>query len=152
MKPAKIPEATKSALRAGGLRLTPQRALILQILKKDQMHLDAESIWQQARREDASLNLATVYRNIRTLVEAGLAQQSFLGEGQKRAFYEWVDKPEHYHFACLRCGAVLELPGERLAAARQMVELEHGLRVLAVHLKLEGICRECLEKASPSLE
>jgi Fe2+ or Zn2+ uptake regulation protein len=145
---AEIGEGTRKALRAGKLRLTPQRAQILQILKKSRRHLDAESIWRMAREADATLNLATVYRNLHALVNAGLAQPSFLDEGRKRAYFEWVDKPEHYHFACLRCGAVLELPGERLAMARRQVEEEHGVRIEAVYLKVEGLCRECLQNES----
>lgn len=130
-------------LRQHGLRATPQRALILQVLQQSDEHLDAESLWQRAHEQDASVNLATVYRTLKSLVEAGLIQQSFLGGEQKRAMYEAVNKPEHVHFTCLRCGKVLELDGEQFAHARPALESHTGVSILRMQLKLEGLCREC---------
>lgn len=143
-------ERLNRTLRASGVRLTPQRALILRILQEAQEHLDAESIWHHARLQDQSLNLATVYRTLNTLVRVGLIEQSYLGEGQKRAYYELVDKPTHYHFACVRCGRVMELESERIPQAHKDLEQRYGVRILNVHLKFEGLCPDCA--AAPGAE
>jgi len=131
-------------LRAHGLRTTPQRAVILHVLQQAGAHLDAQGIWQRARLQDESINLATVYRSLNALLEVGLIRHSFLDEGQKRAYFEAVDKPEHFHFACMNCGRVIELNSEQVILARQEIEQECGCQVLNIYLKLEGYCPECL--------
>jgi Fur family ferric uptake transcriptional regulator len=132
------------ALRAHGLRLTPQRTLIMQVLHEADEHLDADGLWQSARRLDPGINLATVYRTLNALSQAGLIQQSFLGERQKRSYYELVDKPTHYHFACLGCGKVLELHSEPMAQAQAKLERRYGVHITNAHVKFEGLCPECL--------
>lgn len=127
-----------------GLRLTPQRELVLQILREASEHLDAEGIWQNARQYDQDINLATIYRNLNVLSQIGLIQQSFLGEGQKRGYYELIDKPVHYHFACLRCGKVLELLSPTMAQAQQEMERHYGVRIIDAHYKFEGLCPDCM--------
>lgn len=129
-------------LRQHGLRHTPQRALVLRLLQEAEKHLDAESLWERARQQDASVNLATVYRTLNTLVQVGLAQRSFLG-GQNRSFYEAVLKPEHFHFACLRCGKVIELDCPRLAEMQRDLSQSYGLLVQRAHVKFEGLCPDC---------
>jgi Fe2+ or Zn2+ uptake regulation protein len=133
-----------NSIRKRGLRLTPQRALIYQILQEAEEHLDAEGIWQRAQLQNADLNLATVYRTLNVLMDVGLINQSFLGEGQKRAFYEIASKPKHTHFACLVCGQVLELDSRPVSEAQKALELRNGVRILNVHLKFEGLCPQCL--------
>jgi len=131
------------SLRAKGLRLTPQRKVVLHILQQSDEHLDAEGIWRRARGECQDLNLATVYRTLNLLSAVGLIQQSFLGEGQKRGFYELMDKPEHYHFACLNCGKVMELRSDQLKQAQRELEKCNGVQIINVHLKFEGLCPDC---------
>ena len=144
MIPNNPAQTSGSSIRKRGLRLTPQRALIYQILIQAEEHLDAEGIWQRAQLQNADLNLATVYRTLNVLVDVGLINQSYLGEGQKRAFYEIASKPKHTHFACLVCGHVLELDSRPITEAQKELESRNGVRILNVHLKFEGLCPHCL--------
>jgi len=143
LKKLKNRELLTNSLHTRGLRLTPQRVLIMEIMRQAEEHLDAESIWRRALDRGESINLATVYRNLRTLEDVGLIQKSFLGEGQKRAYYEIVDKLEHYHFACTRCGTVLELESDKVQQACRELECKSGIRIHTIHLKFEGLCPRC---------
>jgi Fe2+ or Zn2+ uptake regulation protein len=136
-------------LRAHGLRTTPQRALILRVLQQAGAHLDAQGIWQRARLQEESINLATVYRSLNALLGVGLIRHSFLDEGQKRAYFEAVDKPEHFHFACMNCGKVIELNAGQVILARSEIEQGCGCQVLNIYLKLEGYCSDCLSSLTP---
>ena len=141
-----MPETSAAVytLRAHGLRTTPQRVMILRVLQQTGAHLDAQGIWQRARLLDESINLATVYRSLNALLEASLIRYSFLDEGKKRAYYEAVNKPEHFHFACMNCGKVIELNSEQVIRARPEIERGCGCQVLNIYLKLEGYCPDCL--------
>ena len=136
--------AAVHTLRAHGLRTTPHRAMILGVLLQAGAHLDAQGIWQRARLLDESINLATVYRSLNALLEVGLIRHSFLDEGKKRAYYEAVNKPEHFHFACMICGKVIELSSEQVIRARPEIEQGCGCQVMNIYLKLEGYCPDCL--------
>jgi len=142
---ARIPsrEELIRSLKSHGLRLTSQRDLIISVLRESSEHLDAEGIWRSVYQRDQSLNLATVYRTLHTLTQVKMVKQSFLGEGQKRAYYELEDKPVHYHFACLNCGKVLELESEQISQAQDALERYYGLRIFQTHLKFEGLCPDC---------
>lgn len=131
-------------LRDRGLRYTAQRALIYQILCRSREHLDAEGIWKAAQQEDERVNLATVYRNLHVLLEAGLVRQSYIGEDLKRVYYEIPKPGEHIHLVCVRCGKVLELESARLNTVFGELEQEHQVRILARHIQLDGLCGDCL--------
>ena len=94
----------RDTLRSSGRRMTPKRALVLDILEHSDAHLDAETIWHLARGRDQSLNLATIYRTLAVLKEMGLVDQRYFARAHKREMYETARKPEHYHFTCLDCG------------------------------------------------
>lgn len=136
------------SLHDHGLRLTPQRRLVLEILEGMDQHLDAEGIWQCAQQQDEDINLATVYRSLNVLTEIGLVQISYLGEGQKRAFYETVAKPDHLHFTCNQCGNVLELDSQAFNQVQRELERQYTLAIQTVHLKFEGLCSECARSAA----
>jgi len=133
----------RERLEAGGLRVTSQRLLVLQILARAEAHLDAEGIYNLAREQGFHVSLATVYRTLSRLKETGLVDQRFFGPEHKREYYEAADKAEHYHFVCLSCGKVVEVNTPRIAQARRELAEEYGLVLAAACTCFEGYCAEC---------
>jgi Fe2+ or Zn2+ uptake regulation protein len=131
-------------LHARGKRLTPQRRAILDILESSGEHLDAQNIWMRAQERDEHVNLATVYRTLNVLKRMGLVEQRYFAREHKREIYESAAKPEHYHFTCLGCGAVVEFQTHHVMAARRTLEREHGLELSHACVCFEGYCRECV--------
>lgn len=132
-----------------GLRLTPQRRLVLRVLQSSDRHLDAEALYARVRAEDPDISLATVYRTLRVLKEIGLVEEHSLGEGHSH--YEAPRESPHYHFVCTRCGHVLEFDSPYVELATAELEERHGLRVESAHLRLSGLCRSC-QASSRSLD
>lgn len=132
-------------LRGKGLRATPQRVLLLEILDSGQ-HLDAEAVFQQARQRDPEISLATVYRTLERLEENGLVAQRYFGREHKREVYETSAKQEHYHFKCVSCGKLIEVQTRRIAQMRQELAQDLGLILQHACFCLEGLCKECAEK------
>jgi len=58
-------EIDRKALSVTGMRVTNQRALILEIIRQGQGHLDADEVYRQAREKQPCLSLSTVYRTLR---------------------------------------------------------------------------------------
>lgn len=130
-------------IRSSGHRLTRQRKLVLEILQNSRGHLDADMIYDRAKALDPNIGLATIYRSLALLKEAGLVQEHRLGENH--GHFETTQSAPHHHFTCLKCGRVVEFEAPQvLAAARKLCKSE-GLQVTGIHLQLSGYCSECRE-------
>ena len=95
--------AEKHELRDKGLRLTPQRELVLQAVR-DLGHATPEEVLDRVRTNHPGINLSTVYRNLETLENVGLVQHTHLGHGG--ATYHAAEELTHLHLVCGKCGSV----------------------------------------------
>lgn len=126
-----------------------QRNLILDIVKNTRNHPTAEWIYQEAKKELPTIGIATVYRNLNTLVEMGEVQRLVSGDGQDR-FDGMVD--EHFHLKCSCCGSLVDLEPEGEEKLLRLKELicetfpgaDAGADLSAVLLR--GICENCRNK------
>ncbi len=119
------------------LKTTPQRIAMLGILDK-RGHADVEDIYGEIKREFVSISLATVYKNINTLLDAGIIQE--IKVPQKRSKYE-ITKHKHSHFVCEKCGEVYDIEAPR----KIDVDLPEGFKPKEASLMIIGICKSCHE-------
>lgn len=131
----------RDIFRAAGRRLTPQRRLILAVLRESDEHLDAEALYDQAKIHDPNISLATVYRTLAVLKDMRLVEEHRLGE--ERGHYERVRDKPHYHFTCLSCGKVIEFDTPLVAQIQQELSEREGMCVTGAHLHLSGYCARC---------
>jgi len=143
MLPKEQAARIRKQLAEFGLRATPQRLLVLAILEDANEHLDAEGIFEEARKRDPKISLATVYRTLSKLKEVGMVEQRYFARDHKREYYETARKEEHYHFTCLGCSKVMELHTPRIAQARQELSEELGIEFTHACICFEGFCPEC---------
>jgi Fur family transcriptional regulator, ferric uptake regulator len=85
-----------------------------------------------------SLNEATVYRNLRSLIEEGHLTQ--LAHPEAGALFERADQPHHHHFFCRQCLLVFNLPGCPLDKAKRKL---HGFIAEGHEIFYRGLCRRC---------
>ena len=131
------------------LRMTRQRQVILEALQGVSTHPTGDEVHQLARRVLPHLSLATVYRNLELLSEAGLVRKVELA-GSQRRFDGRLD--HHHHLRCLRCGRVQDVAAGPATGLEQAAAQESGYEVLGYHLELVGYCPACRhegEGASP---
>jgi len=128
-------------LSATGERITPQRRLIARVLQEQGGHLSAEEIHQLARRQQPRLSLATVYRTLRWLKEAGLVRDLRLNGERHR--YEIERQEPHQHMVCLNCGRVIEFTCGHCAEVHGDLADQHGFRITGARVKLLGYCADC---------
>ncbi|MDI3341857.1 MAG: Fur family transcriptional regulator [Sphaerobacter sp.] len=128
-------------LRRAGLRVTPQRMMVLAALAAGEGHLTADEIFDLVRREYPFLNRSTVYRTLDLLVELGLVAATDLGEGVRQ--FELVGAAPHHHLICQRCGATAEIADELLQPLRTRLAEEYGFEARMDHFAIFGLCRAC---------
>lgn len=119
-------------------RHTRQRGAVRRVLQRAGRPLTPAEILLDARREISSLGIATVYRNIRALLdERWLTTVELVGEPAR---YELAGMPAHDHFRCRVCGAVFDVPSVPPADHRP---LPVGFRLERHETVLHGVCAGC---------
>lgn len=129
------------ALREQGLRLTPQRLAICEMLAGSDQHPTAQMIYDQLHPQYPSLSLATVYNTLDVLVNLGLV--NVLGSAGDDAAHYDADTHPHVNLACTSCHRVIDLPSQHVQALEEEVASNSGYRLLGARVLYYGICPDC---------
>ncbi len=125
------------------LRMTNQREMILQELRKSREHLTADELYERVKKKMPRISLATVYRNLEILSEIGLIGKLEVSGRQKR--FDW-DVEDHDHVYCVECHRVdnLEIARDKLGV--KSPEAISGYKITGYRLEFSGLCQRCSEK------
>ena len=121
-------------------RMTKQRKVILEELKKVTSHPTADEVYEMVRKRLPRISLGTVYRNLEILSQLGLIQKLEAGGVQKR----FDGNPQnHYHFRCLCCGRVEDFSFEPISALEKVVSNRGDYEIMGHRLEFIGLCPRC---------
>ena len=126
-------------LREQGLRLTPQRELILAAVEH-LGHATPDEVLAHVRGQVRSVNASTVYRTLEVLEELGLVRHTHLSD--RAPTYHSTREHEHVHAVCRRCRAVTSYDTEVVAPLVERLAAD-GFTVDVGHLAVFGICADC---------
>jgi Fur family ferric uptake transcriptional regulator len=138
-------ESAIDQLRQAGFRLTPQRALILDVVYHAEGHLTVEEVHERVRASLPFVDLSTVYRNLQFLRQEGLIGELRL-EGQPVCYEAVRAGQEHHHAVCTTCGRMLSLETDDLAEMAHLLLIKYGFRAHLVHMLIPGTCASCAEQ------
>ena len=130
------------------LRMTNQREIILSELKKSKRHLAADELYDLVKKVMPRISLATVYRNLEVLSEAGIIRKLEISGRQKRFD---SDVSDHDHIYCVVCHRVDNLNIERKSVDSEKLAAGAGYSVTGYRLEIIGICPECQKKEKKPL-
>lgn len=140
----------KTKLREGGLKLTPQRLTILDvIIRAEGTHLTIEELYELVKGVKPETGVATVYRTILLFEELGIVKKLDLNDGIYR--YELNHEEEvhgHHHLVCSACGKVEEVKDDLLDSVEQVIESDYKFRIKDHSLKFYGLCSDCYQNES----
>lgn len=128
----------EEALRARGVRITRQRAALIDVLADAEDHPDASELHRRAQAIDASVSLSTVYRTLSVLEQQNVVHRHAFEGAPSR--FETADVPHHDHIIDLETGAVIEFQSERIERLQAEIAAELGYEV--VRHRLELYCRK----------
>ncbi len=125
-----------------GLRSTNQRTLILDVFLSTHQHVSVEELYLKIKCGYPSIGQATVYRTLKLFVEAGLARELLLHDGQTR--YEHIISGEHHdHMVCTSCNTIIEFEDETIEKAQSEIAGRHGFLIKSHKLEVYGLCSSC---------
>jgi Fur family transcriptional regulator, ferric uptake regulator len=129
------------ALRQQGHRVTPQRLMVLDVVKRNGQHLTADEIYAAVLPQHPYVNIATVYRTLQWLQEVGLVAPIMIGNGPVR--YEYIWGTTHHHLVCQSCGREYEIGDDILDTLKTQLLERYGFMAHLNHLALPGRCATC---------
>lgn len=133
----------QAQLRARGLRWTPQRRLILEVLAAQDGHVTGSDVVERCRERDALTTPSTVYRTLEVLEEVGYLHHSHGPDGRQE--YHVLPTREHAHLRCDACGRTWEVEPDEARGLLDGLRQARGFQVDLGHLTIAGRCRDCRE-------
>lgn len=140
------PWAVADLLRARGLRWTPQRRRLVQVLAGTAGHVTGAELVERCRELDATTTPSTVYRTLDVLEELGLIRHGHGPRGQEE--FHVLPAREHGHLYCAACGGSWELEADEAGSFVASIEARRGFRVNLSHVTVVGTCGRCREAAT----
>ena len=124
------------------LKQSRQRNFIVEEFLNIDSHVSAEDLYSRLKLTEHNPGLATVYRTLNLLKDAGLVDQKQFADG--RAQFEVLDPHSHHdHLICTHCHKVLEFTNEDIEVLQKQVAKKHGFRLTHHSLDLFGLCAAC---------
>lgn len=139
MKRVETPSAGRvdEQLATCGLRSTPQRHQVYEVLLQKRDHPTAEEVFLRAKSQLPEISMATVYNCLDALVKSGLVKQVHVDRGASRYCPNMHD---HCHFQCESCGRIHDID---LDTSRPPIPMPRGFRARQFELSIRGLCPGC---------
>ena len=132
-------------LKNNGMLNSKQREQILDVFLKAENHPTIGDLYELVRKKNPKIGLATVYRAMRVICDAGLARESDFGNGL-RCFEHKYQHQHHDHLVCLKCGRIIEVMSPQIEKLQEKLAAEHNFTPLRHTMQIFGTCRQCGRK------
>jgi Fur family ferric uptake transcriptional regulator len=134
---AAIPER----LRARGLRWTPQRRALVEVLARSDGHVTGSELVERCRAVDPTTIPSTVYRTLDVLEQLGLVRHGHGADGREE--FHVLPAVEHGHLHCRTCGQTWEIGAGEAATFVDSIRLSRDFAVDLSHVTIVGRCAAC---------
>lgn len=142
--------AVRERLRASGLRWTPQRRTLIDVLSKTDGHVTGAELIERCRELDPATIPSTVYRTLDVLEDLGLLSHSHRADGREE--FHVQPNEAHGHLHCTSCGTTWEIMAGEAAAVVSSMRRSRSFDVDLSHLSISGRCADCSAALSPRSE
>lgn len=126
------------------LKHSKQRNFIIEEFLQMKTHVSAEELYSQFKNLEQNPGLATVYRTLNLLKDAGLVDQKQFSDG-KSVFEVMQPGSHHDHLICLTCHKVIEFENEEIERLQEQVAKKLGFKLTKHSLELFGHCSDCVK-------
>jgi Fur family ferric uptake transcriptional regulator len=131
----------RQILNSSSQRVTAQRTLLLELLRRSGGHVDADELYRRAKKKYPRISLSTVYRNLQLFKKLGLIEERHFDE--EHHHYEVKSGGEHQHLLCIGCGKVVEFDYPAGDRFRNNIGRKYDFDITGVEIHLTGLCSDC---------
>lgn len=125
-----------------GLKMTPQRMIILNAFTGVEHHVSSEELYELVKKADPAIGQATVYRTLKLLEDSGIAIAVDFGDGMTRYEPDHGDG-HHDHLICEKCGKNVEILDPEIERLQVEVAAQYGFTLSRHKMYLFGLCADC---------
>ncbi len=148
MRPEELLQNFAARCRQHGLAVTHQRTVIYRELIASESHPTPEAVYERVKAQIPAISLGTVYKNIKTFLEAGLLREVSLHHGTQRLD---ANTDPHHHLVCRECRQIFDLPAAEVHPV--VVQTKKGSEVAKSGFRIErfsieaiGVCAACAQR------
>lgn len=133
--------SVRERLHERGLRWTPQRRVLIDVLARTDGHVTGAELIERCRQVDPATIPSTVYRTLDVLEQIGIVSHSHAADGREE--FHVLPVVEHGHLECRQCHATWEIPVREATELVAALERRRRFRVDVSHLSIQGTCADC---------
>jgi Fur family transcriptional regulator, ferric uptake regulator len=134
-------DQVRDRFRQRGLRWTPQRRTVVEVLAEARGHLTGAELVDRCRQRDEQTIPSTVYRTLDALEELGLVRHGHGADGREE--YHVGPEAEHGHLYCSGCGGSWEIAQGQADGIVRAFQRARGFQVDLSHVTVVGLCADC---------
>lgn len=139
-KPADQKTAFAERAKKYGLKITPQRTAIFEVLVGAKDHPTADVMYRRIVEKIPNISFDTVNRTLNTFAKIGIVHV-VEGSGQPKRYDPDIEA--HHHFRCLRCDRIVDFHHAEIDDITVPEEIEKQFLVVRKRIVLEGLCKKC---------
>ena len=134
----------QAALHARGLRWTPQRRTLVEVLSRTDGHVTGSELVERCREIDPTTTPSTVYRTLDVLEDLGLVRHHHGLDGREEFHVQPL--AEHCHLHCRSCGRSWEIGAGEAVRLVELLRDGRGFAVDLTHVSISGRCADCVAR------
>lgn len=134
-------------LRKNGYKFSLGKRIILEVILKSNIHLNAKEIYEKTK--EYNIGLATIYRALKVFNELGIVKEI---NDNGISYYEmkiFSGKPLHIHFKCYKCNSIIDIDSQNLnfdyLKLNKRIEEESNVEIYDSDIMFLGVCKKCRE-------
>lgn len=126
------------------LRMTRQRSAVSDLLEQTEDFRSAQQLHDTLRENGESIGLATVYRTLQSLADAGHVDVMRIDD-RETLYRRCARREHHHHLVCRDCGRTVEIAGDTVERWADQIAQDHGFVAVDHTAELFGTCAACAE-------
>jgi Fur family ferric uptake transcriptional regulator len=138
----------RDRLHASGLRWTPQRRTLIEVLAATDGHVTGAELVERCRAVDPTTTPSTVYRTLDVLEDLGVVRHHHGPDGREE--FHVLPGREHGHLHCRSCGRSWEVGEAEVAPMLDALRRRRGFHADISHMALVGRCADCVAEDARS--
>jgi Fur family ferric uptake transcriptional regulator len=125
------------------LKTSKTRDAVVDVFFETTAHASLQDLFDAARKRHEAVSFTTVYRTMKLLDEAGLADARKFGEGKSTLYEVAAGRSHHDHLICDSCGCIVEFVDDEVEELQDAIARKHGFALRRHRHELYGLCANC---------
>jgi Fur family transcriptional regulator, ferric uptake regulator len=134
-------DLVRERLHASGLRWTPQRRTLVDVLSATSGHVTGSELVERCRAIDPATTPSTVYRTLDVLEDLGYVSHHHGIDGREE--FHVLPIEEHGHLHCRSCGGSWQISPAEADAIASLLDAGRSFAVDRSHVTISGRCAAC---------